>query len=133
VKSHLGLLLLELLLLDLGGELLRGLRRRCLGVVGGDTRAERRRRTRAEGEGNRGSLLAWPFLFLASAEGSTSSSANPKSSSPSSLGMPPPPPFLRRCFRGLEEDPAPPSSPWTGVGERSRVQSPPPSRSSSRS
>lgn len=30
-KSHLGLLLLELLLLDLGGELLRGLRRH-LGV-----------------------------------------------------------------------------------------------------
>jgi hypothetical protein len=27
------------------------------GVVGGDTRAERQRRTRAEGEGNGGSLL----------------------------------------------------------------------------
>jgi hypothetical protein len=55
-KSHLGLLLLELLLLDLGGELLRGLRRHCLGVVGGDTRAERRRRRSWERNG--GSLLA---------------------------------------------------------------------------
>jgi hypothetical protein len=34
-KSHLGLLLLELLLLDLGGELLHSLHRHCLGVVGG--------------------------------------------------------------------------------------------------
>jgi hypothetical protein len=55
-KSHLGLLLLEFLLLDLGGELLRGLRRHCLGVVGGDMRAEGRRRRSWERNG--GSLLA---------------------------------------------------------------------------
>jgi hypothetical protein len=48
-KSHLGLLLL-----DLGGELLRSLRCHCLGVVGGDTRVERRR----SWERNGGSLLA---------------------------------------------------------------------------
>jgi hypothetical protein len=29
------------------------------GVVGGDTRARRRRQTQAEGEGNEGSLLVW--------------------------------------------------------------------------
>jgi hypothetical protein len=55
-KSHLGLLLLEFLLLDLGGELLRGMRRHCLGVVGGDMRAEGRRRRSWERNG--GSFLA---------------------------------------------------------------------------
>jgi hypothetical protein len=55
-KSHLGLLLLEFLLLDLGGKLLRGMRRHCLGVVGGDMRAEGRRRRSWERNG--GSLLA---------------------------------------------------------------------------
>ena len=66
-KSHLGLLLLELLLLDLGGELLRGLRRH-LGVSvswegirgqsdGDGGLAKTLEQTRAEGEGKGGSLL----------------------------------------------------------------------------
>ena len=44
LRKRLGSLILELRLLDLGGELLRGMRRHCLGVVGGDMRAEGRRR-----------------------------------------------------------------------------------------
>ena len=64
-KSHLGLLLLELLLLDLGGELLRGLRRH-LGVSelwegmrgqgGGGGVAKTLEQTRTKGKGARGAL-----------------------------------------------------------------------------
>jgi len=71
-KSHLGLLLLELLLLDLGGELLRSLRRH-LGVSvlwkgmrgqsdGGGGLAKTLEQTRTKGKG-RGHLALPHYLF----------------------------------------------------------------------